>query len=211
METAFLESYQHIFEKELLQEMLEIGTLKEVKKDEQIIDVGSYVKFIPLLINGAIKVLREDNQGDELFLYFLEKGETCSVTMSCCLGHHKSKIRAIAETDTLLITFPVQKMEEWTSKYKTWRDFVFQSYHERVNELLETIDTIAFQQMDDRLISYLKEKVRVSNSASLTTTHQEIAYDLHTSRVVISRLLKKLEKLHKIKLNRNAIEVLNLD
>ena len=174
-------------------------------------DIGSYVKGMPLLVSGAIKVLREDKDGNELLLYYLEKGETCSMTMTCCMGQTKSEIRAIAETDAKLIMIPIQKMELWTSKYKTWRNFVFESYHNRLNEMLHTLDSIAFDNMDERLLAYLKEKARVNEDKTIHSTHQEIAYDLHSSRVVISRLLKKLENLGRIELHRNYIEILHLD
>ena len=164
---------------------------------------------MPLLVEGAIKVLREDHDGDELLLYFLERGETCAMTLSCCMGQTKSEIRAIAEMDTKLIMIPIRKMEEWTGKYRSWRNFVFESYHNRLMEMLEAIDSIAFMKMDERLLKYLYEKVKVNNEDTVKTTHQEIAYELHTSRVVISRLLKNLEKLGKIKLHRNNIEVLS--
>ncbi len=203
-------SYGHIFETALLDEIVQVGTYKEIPEGFKMMDIGEYVKSMPLLISGVIKVLREDNDGDELLLYYLERGETCSMTMSCCLGQKKSEIRAIAETDAKLIMIPVDKMEEWTAKYKSWRNFVFESYHNRINELLTTLDSIAFYQMDERLLKYLKEKVRVNDSNIIKNTHQEIAYDLHTSRVVISRLLKKLEQLGKIELNRNFIKILKL-
>lgn len=201
------EQFGNLFEEELLLEIDTIGVLKEIKESEMLMDIGNYVTAMPLLISGAIKVMREDEDGDELLLYFLERGSTCAMTLSCCLGHKKSEIRAVAETDTQLIMIPVQKMEEWTSKYKSWRNFVFNSYQNRLDEMLETIDSIAFLNMDERLWKYLKEKVRVNQSNTVSNTHQEIAYDLHTSRVVVSRLLKSLEKQGKIELNRNAIEV----
>lgn len=132
------------------------------------------------------------------------------MTMTCCMGQTKSEIRAIAETDTKLIMVPVQKMEEWTAKYKSWRNFVFESYHNRLNELLQTLDSIAFDNMDERLLNYLKEKARVNDEQIIHNTHQEIAYELHTSRVVVSRLLKKLENLGKIELHRNNIQIIDL-
>lgn len=165
---------------------------------------------MPLLLEGAIKIMREDKDGDELLLYFLERGDTCAMTLSCCLGQTKSEIRAVAERDTTLIMVPIEKMEEWTSKYKSWRNFVFESYHARLTEMLDTIDTIAFLNMDQRLMKYLQDKAKINQHEIVNNTHQEIAYDLHTSRVVISRLLKKLELEGKIKLQRNSIEVLNL-
>ena len=163
---------------------------------------------MPLLLSGAIKILRNDNDGDELLLYFLERGDTCAMTLTCCLGHKKSEIKAVAEVDTDLIMVPIEKMEVWTAKYKSWRQFVFESYHSRLMELLETIDNIAFLKMDERLLKYLKEKAIVNKSTTIKNTHQEIAFELHTSRVVISRLLKKLENQNKIQLQRNQIELL---
>lgn len=204
------QSYGHLFEDDLLNEIMGVGVLKEVPEGSKMMDIGDYVKSMPLLISGAIKILRENIEGDELLLYYLEKGETCSMTMTCCLGQKQSEIRAIAETDAKLIMVPVQKMEEWTSKYKSWRNFVFESYHNRINELLATLDSIAFQQMDERLAQYLREKSRVNESDIIKNTHQEIAYDLNTSRVVISRLLKKMEQMGKIELGRNYLKILNL-
>jgi len=204
------EQYGNIFEEELINEIVQVGTFKEVPEGYKLIEIGDYLRGMPLLISGVIKILREDDDGDELLLYYLEKGDTCSMTMACCIGDTKSEIRAIAETDAKLIMVPIQKMEEWTIKYKSWRTFVFNSYHVRLNELLSTLDSIAFQKMDERLIGYLKEKARVTNDDIIHSTHQDIAYDLHSSRVVISRLLKKLEEMGKIKLHRNFIKILDL-
>ncbi|MGY5353320.1 Crp/Fnr family transcriptional regulator [Wenyingzhuangia sp. IMCC45467] len=200
--------YGHLFEKELLEEIENVATLKKVPAGTKLMDIGQYIISMPLLIKGAIKILREDDDGDELLLYFLEKGDTCAMTMTCCVGNHKSEIRAITELDTVLVMIPVEKMEEWTGKYKTWRQFVFDSYHNRLMELLETIDNIAFKKMDERLLKYLKDKVAVTGSSIIKSTHQEIAYELHTSRVVISRLLKKLEKNKVLMLHRNSLELL---
>ncbi len=204
------ESYGHIFEEALVNEIVQVGTFKEIPEGFKLMEIGEYVRGMPLLVSGAIKVLREDKDGDELLLYYLEKGDTCSMTLTCCMGDSKSEIRAIAETDAKLIMVPIQKMDEWTAKYKSWRNFVFESYHNRLNELLQTLDSIAFDKMDMRLVAYLKEKARITKEDIIHNTHQEIAYDLHSSRVVISRLLKKLEQMGKIQLHRNHIEILDL-
>ena len=204
------EAYHFIFEDELLNEIHKSGQLKEFKAGEIIIDFGDYVKSMPLLLEGAIKVLREDSEGDELLLYFLERGDTCAMTLNCCMGTTKSEIRAVAERDTRLIMIPIEKMEEWTAQYKSWRNFVFESYHTRLTEMLDTIDTIAFLNMDERIMKYLQDKAKINQDEIVSSTHQQIAYDLHTSRVVVSRILKKLEIEGKIKLNRNQVEVLNL-
>lgn len=204
-------SYGGTFEPNLINEILQVGTYKEVPEGFKLMEIGSYVNGMPLLVSGAIKVLREDKEGDELLLYYLEKGETCSMTMTCCMGQTKSEIRAIAETDAKLIMIPIQYMELWTSKYKSWRNFVFESYHNRLNEMLHTMDSIAFDNLDERLLNYLKEKTRVNDTKIIHNTHQDIAYELHSSRVVISRLLKKLENKGQIILHRNSIEVIQLD
>lgn len=204
------DAYSFIFEEELLEEISEVGILKKFKENERIIEIGDQVKSMPLLLSGAIKILREDDDGDELLLYFLERGDTCAMTLSCCLGNTKSEIRAVAEIDTTLIMIPIEKMEEWISKYKSWRNFVFESYHSRLSEMLDTIDTIAFLNMDERLLKYLRDKAKINQNELVQITHQQIAYDLHTSRVVISRLLKKLELKGTIALNRNSIKVIDL-
>ena len=203
-------NYGHLFEDALLNEINQVGTFKEVPEGFKMMEIGDYVKAMPLLVSGVIKILRKDTDGDELLLYFLEKGDTCAMTLTCCVAQTKSKIRAIAETDSKLIMIPIKKMEEWSEKYKSWRHFVFESYNNRLNEMLETIDSIAFLKMDERLIKYLVEKVRISKNNTIHKTHQEIAYELHTSRVVISRLLKKLETLGKIELNRSYILIKNI-
>lgn len=210
MHEEIKEAYGFLFEKELLEEISEVGTLKRVKAGDTIIEIGDYVTGMPLLIDGAIKILREDDKGDELLLYFLERGDTCAMTLSCCLGQKKSEIRAVAETDTIFVMIPIAKMEEWTSKYKTWRNFVFQAYHARLSEMLDTIDAIAFLNMDQRLMKYLRDRAKIKGEVEIQSTHQQIAYDLHTSRVVISRLLKKLEMEGKISLQRNQIKVIDL-
>ncbi len=204
------EAYGFIFEEELIREIEKAGILKKVKEGDIIMDINDYVSMMPLLLEGAIKILREDQEGNELLLYFLERGDTCALTLSCCLGQTRSEIRAVAERDTELIMIPINKMEEWTATYKSWRNFVFESYHVRLTEMLETIDTLAFMNMDQRLLRYLKDKAKINQSEELQVTHQQIAYDLNTSRVVISRLLKKLELDKKIVLNRNHIVVLDL-
>jgi CRP/FNR family transcriptional regulator len=204
------DNYGHLFEDELLEEISRVGTFKEVPEGYKLMEIGQYIKSMPLLIDGAIKIMRDDDDGDELLLYFLERGDTCAMTLSCCLGDTKSEIRAIAELDTKLIMIPVEKMEEWTAKYKSWRNFVFESYHNRLMEMFETIDSIAFLKMDERLLKYLLDKVKITNSETIRATHQEIAHELHTSRVVVSRLLKTLENQGRIELFRNNIKVISI-
>lgn len=203
-------NFGYLFESDLINEISKIGVSKSFSADTTIIEIDDYIKSMPLLLSGAIKILREDENGDELVLYYLEKGDTCAITLSCCMGQTKSKIRAVAETDVSLIMLPKEKMTDWLSNFKSWQSFILQSYHNRVEELLQAVDTIAFLKMDERLFKYLKDKAMVNSNDELTTTHKQISDDLHTSRVVVSRLLKKLENEGKIKLFRNSIKVLEL-
>lgn len=201
-------SYGDVFEPELLEEIAQISKYVEFKEGDVLIDYQQYVKSMPLLLSGAIKVMREDYDSGELLLYYLERGDTCAITMTCCLGEKQSEIRAIGELPGALLMIPIQKMSEWIGKYKSWMSFVFESYNNRFNELLNAIDTIAFMDMNDRLLNYLFEKSKIEKSTIIYKTHQEIAKELNTSRVVVSRLLKALEKNERIKLNRNSIEIL---
>lgn len=202
------EKYNHILDKNLISEIFEIGEFKTFSKDDIIIDINQPLHHIPLLLSGTIKILREDNDGNELLIYFLEAGETCTMSLTCCLGTTKSKIRAVAEIDSSLIMIPVQYMQKWFNNNESWRSFILEAYQTRFDEMLETIDSLAFMKMDERLYKHLYNKTILHGSKTIIVKHQDIAVDLHTSRVVISRLLKQLENQNKIKLSRNKIEVI---
>lgn len=210
MNSKLIQSYSYLFEPELIQEIESSGIEKSYQANSTIIDIDNYIVSIPLVLEGAIKIMREDEGGNDLVLYYIERGDTCAMTLSCCMGRTKSKIKAVAETDVTLLMLPKQKMTQWLSKYNTWQEFILQSYHSRLQEFIEALDTIAFLNMDMRLLKYLRDKAMVNNNDIINTTHKEIADDLHTSRVVVSRLLKGLEKENKIELNRNQIKVIEL-
>ncbi|MEY2921513.1 MAG: hypothetical protein RL108_122 [Bacteroidota bacterium] len=199
--------YGSLLEEALLNEIEQVATVKEFSEGDVIIDFGDKILKMPLLLSGAIKILREDFDEGELLLYFIEKGDTCSMSMTCCIGDTKSEIKAVAETNGKVVMIPVMYMEMWLGKYKSWRNYVFNSYNNRLKEMLNAIDSLAFMNMDERLLNYLLEKSKINGSREINTTHQDIAYDLNTSRVVISRLLKALEKEGKIKLHRAHIEI----
>ncbi|MCX2679742.1 Crp/Fnr family transcriptional regulator [Galbibacter sp. EGI 63066] len=203
------EKLNYLLDDTIIEELLRIGRVKSFYKDDIIMDIGQKLGFIPLLLEGSIKVLREDGNGHEILLYFLEEGDTCAMSLTSCLNHSKSKIRAIAADDVKLFMIPSEKMEEWFHTNKSWRSFILESYQVRFDEMIETIDALAFLKMDERLEKYLTDKVKLNGNWTLNITHQEIADDLNTSRVVVSRLLKKLENNQLIKLHRNKIEVLN--
>ena len=208
MKDLIKQTYGFIFEDALIDEIAHVSLIREFEPGDVLIDFGDYIKKMPLLIDGAIKILREDFDEGELLLYFIEKGDTCAMTMACCLGETQSEIRAVAETKGTVIMIPIAKMEEWIGKYKSWRNFVFNSYNNRLKEMLSAIDNLAFMNMEERLMNYLYDKSKVNNSLFVSNTHQEIAYDLHTSRVVVSRLLKALENEGKIRLHRASIELI---
>lgn len=202
-----LQKFAKTLDKELITEISEKGIFKSFKKDDIIIDIYQTLKFIPLLLTGDIKIIREDNDGNELLIYFLEAGDTCTMSLTCCLGTSKSKIRAVAEKDSTLVMIPVEYMQKWFHNNESWRNFILQSYQIRFDEMLEAIDSLAFMKMDERLYKYLKNMSVVDGTKTISIKHQEIAEDLNTSRVVISRLLKKLENENKIELGRNKIVI----
>ena len=201
-------NYPQIAERQLQEEIADVGSIMQFKAGELIMDFGAYVKLIPLIIEGSIKVSREDEEGNELFLYYLQPGETCSMSFTCCLMDKKSEIRTVAEENTTLIGIPTRYMDEWMTRYASWKNFVMTSYDRRMLELVYTIDSIAFKKMDERLLDYLDRKAEANNDRTLNATHQEIAYDLNASREAVSRLLKQLEKEGVVALGRNRIELL---
>jgi CRP/FNR family transcriptional regulator len=201
------DNFSFLFEKELLEKMIDVGKVIQVKKDDFLMDIGQEMTFMPLIISGSIKVFRTDD-GDDYMLYFIEGGDTCAMTLNCCMRGAKSEIKAIAETDTELLLIPIHKLEDWLH-FKSWRTFVFGSFNNRFTEMLEAVDSLAFMNMNERVLKYLKDKVIANKDESLSITHNIISLELNTSRVVISRILKKLELDGEIQLLRNKIIVLN--
>ena len=205
------ERFHSIFEPQLINEICGKGKMRSFKPDEVIVDIGTLITQMPLVISGSIKILTEDDKGDELLLYFLELGETCAVTLNCCTRKTKSTVRAVTETAAEILFVPVEMMEEWMIKYKSWRTYVLDSYNERLNEMVHAIDTIVFKSLEERLRGYLKDKAWMSKSAILHISHQDIANDLHVSRVATSRIMKKLEAENFIRQQRNKIVVVEYD
>ncbi len=196
------------FEEKLLDEIMAAGRARRVKEGQAIISPGSRAEEIPFVIQGSLKVMRQDEKGNEIILYYLEGGDTCAMSITCCLENKLSEFMAIAEEDSLLWLIPVRSMDAWVSKYPSFRRFIFASYQARFDEMLHAIDSIAFMKMDERLYKYLLDKKQASGSYVIHKTHQQIARELNTSRVVVSRLLKKLEQQGMIEQHRNRIEVL---
>ena len=199
----------YLLETELIVEMGEVGRIRETTTDEIIMNVGDELKMIPIVLSGSIKVSRENDEGNELLLYYIEGGDTCAMTLQCCVHKIDSHIKATSMEPSLLMMFPVAKMEEWMDKYKSWREYILQNYHTRLTELMETIDAMAFMRLDERLLKYLTDQAKLLGTVELNHTHQQIADDLHSSRVVISRLLKQLENKGIIEIHRNKLILKN--
>lgn len=202
------QQFGYLFDEGLMEKISEVGIIKEFRKDDIIIDIGQDLNYIPLLLEGNIKIIREDDSGHEILLYVLEHGDTCAMSLICCMKKSKSKIRASADKNSKVILIPVHYMAEWFNQNENWRNFILQSYQIRFNEMLETIDTLAFMKMDERIYKYLIDQVKLNANNVLNITHQKISEDLNTSRVVVSRLLKQLEDEKKIKTGRHKIKVL---
>jgi CRP/FNR family transcriptional regulator len=185
------------------------GKIFEVPQGRKILDYGSFIKTVPLVLSGSIKVVRENSQGNELFLYYLTPGDTCTNAFSCCMMNKRSTVRTIAEEDTTYVGIPVRQADEWINEYVVWKNYVLKSFESRIDEMIYTIDSIAFMQLDERLLEHLYKVSRAANSNIIQVTHQEIADDLNASREAISRLLKKLEMRGQISLGRNKITILD--
>lgn len=192
-------------EDELYKEIEAHGIVKEIKRGDTILKVGQTIRSTILIVDGLIKLYREDKDGKEFFIYHLNAGQACSLSMVCAARHETSEILAKALTDATVLAIPLEQMEQWMSKYKSWYQFVITSYRNRFEELLKTVDAIAFTNMDERLEYYLEKQV-ASAGTHLKITHQEIANDLNSSREVISRLLKKMEAKGWLIIHRNSIE-----
>ena len=196
------------FEPKLVAEILQIGRLKKVEESDIIISPEEQGSEIPFVLDGLLRVMRQDSAGKEVFLYFLEGGETCAMSITCCLEGTQSSFKVQAETDGHLWMIPMNYLDTWVTKYVSFRKFVFGSYQTRFDELLSTIDSVVFTNMDERLYKYLLDAKQATGSFEIHKTQQEIADQLNSSRVVISRLLKKLENAGKIEQHRNLIEIL---
>ena len=196
-------------EPKLKNEILDIGSIAEVSPGDVLIQTGQHIRSTMLLLDGRIKISREDDEGNEYLMYYLEPGNACAFSLMCAMNNERSKITAVAETDSTLISIPFEYTGKWMHDFKTWDEFVLRTYRSRFDELLMTLDHIAFRSMDDRLLFYLERKMEGEGS-EIHISHQQIARDLNSAREVISRLLKKLEQRGVLKLERNVIRIIDI-
>lgn len=202
------DKFGYLFEEELLKAIAANARLRTAESGTVLIEIGQTFPGIPLLLEGSLKVFREDNLGNELLLYYIESGDTCAMSLTFDPKQLKSTIRAVVEEAATFVIIPVSLLDQWMVEFPSWRSFVIDSFNMRLTELLDTVDSLAFRKLDERLISYLSDKVKITGSPQLHLTHFEIAEELNSSRVVISRLLKQLESQKRLILHRNMLEML---
>lgn len=200
--------FPSLLDTDLIQGIKEHAEYREVDEGDLLMDIGTTIQSIPMILTGSVKVMREDEDGNELLLYYVQPGETCAMSLTCCMAFKRSEIRAIAQEPVSMLSIPVEFMDEWM-KFRDWRSFVMNTYRMRFEELLEALDSIAFHRMDERVLKYLQEKGNSLNTAEIHMSHQEIAVDLNSSREVISRILKQMERKNLVKLGRNKIQLLD--
>lgn len=198
------------FEPELTKKIQQVGVVRKFKADEFLMKTGQSIRSAVLVTKGIIKVFREDDEANEIFMYNLHPGEACAISMTCAARQIASQIMAKALIDTEVIAIPAELMDEWGSKYKTWYQFVLETYRSRFEELLDTLDQIAFRNLDERLLWYLKQHQKSLKTNVLKASFTEIAHELNSSREVISRLIKKLAEKGHIKMLKNQIEIIDL-
>ncbi|MBY0477353.1 MAG: Crp/Fnr family transcriptional regulator [Chitinophagaceae bacterium] len=199
-----------LFEDQLVHEIEEQGEFRTFPADEILMRKGQFIRSTMLVLNGLIKVYREDDDGNEFLMYYLKPGEACALSLVCAAKHEASPIMAKTVIETEVMMVPVDTMSEWMGKFKSWYQFVIETYRNRFDELLITLDNVAFRSMDERLEFYLRRARDAQQTTLLNISHQEIAQELNTSREVVSRLLKKMEQKGRVELHRNAIELKNL-
>ena len=202
------ESIKDLFEPELMEEILAVGKKKTAKEGEVIISIGQRLLFMPIVLQGTVKVSIMQPDGRELLMYYLNANQGCAMSFTCCMQEAKSEIMAVAEEDVEMWMIPVEYMDSWKHKYPSWKSFVMRTMQNCFFEMLRALDMVVFNGLDVRLSNYLREKSKISGKTVLNVSHEEIANDLASSRVVISRLLKKLENDGKVLLYRNQIKLL---
>lgn len=195
---------------ELIDELAKNSQYLELDAKVELLNSGSYIKVIPLVLSGSVKVFRTDDSGREIFLYYIRGGESCAITLSSCLKMEKSTIRAVVQEPTTLLAIPTEVVYDVNKRYPSWHHFVFDTFSQRFDEVLTVLENVVFHHMDERVAKYLIDKALSLNTKVLIISHQEIANDLATSREVISRLLKQFEKKGLLELSRGKIAIKDL-
>lgn len=204
-----LSTFYPSFDQDLQETIATAGSIKTYNAGASLMRPGQYFQYTILIAKGRVKLYREGDDGNEFFMYFLEPGNACALSMICATKHEKSQMLAEAIEETEVIAIPLELMDSLMKHHRSWYYFVLDSYRNRFEELLQVVDHIAFKKMDERLESYLLNQAEKLSVNELLLTHQQIANDLNSSREVISRLLKNMERRGKVVLHRNTIELLS--
>lgn len=206
-----LKKYFPELEPELLELMAEVGQVVEIRQGDPLVQPGHQFRYMIFVLEGNVKIFREEQDGEdgEFYMYSLTSGTTCALSLTCSNRMEQSAVKGVTMEDGIILLIPLENMERWLPKYKSWARFVVNTLRERIEEILETFDQVAFRNLDERLEFYLKRLKRDTGSSVLEVSHQQIATDLNTSREVISRLLKKMEQRGKITMQRHLIELLD--
>ena len=192
-----------------LKEMLyENSIVKDFKAGDIILNENAHIRAIPIVSKGSIRVMRTDEEEKEILLYYIKAGESCIMSFLGGMHHERSKVKAVAEEDTEILFLPVEKVTRFIKEYPEWLDYIFRLYHKRFEELLEVVNAVAFKKMDERLLNFIKKKCEHAKSKTLNVTHEQLANELGTARVVVSRLLKQMEEEGLVKLGRNKIKLI---
>lgn len=199
---------QFISSKDLIEKLASFGFVKSFNQDDVIVNENAYIKAIPIVTQGSIRVMRTDDEGREILLYYIKAGESCIMSFLGGLHHDTSKIKAIAEEDTQILFIPIDKVSDLIKEFPEWLDYIFKLYHKRFEELLEVVNAVAFKKLDDRLLDFIKRKAALNNANTITITHEQLATEMGTARVVVSRLLKQMEDNSLVKLGRNKITIM---
>lgn len=190
------------------EKLYQFGIAKTFQEGDIILNENAYIKAIPLVTRGSIRVMRTEEDGREILLYYIKAGESCIMSFLGGIHHDTSKVKAIAEEETEILFIPIDKVTELIKEFPEWLDYIFRLYHKRFEELLEVVNAVAFKKMDERLLNFIKKKCELTNSHTLYVTHEQLANELGTARVVVSRLLKQMEDENIVKLGRNKISLM---
>lgn len=193
---------------ELISRLKQYSTAKVYKAGDLILDENSAIRAIPIVTKGTLKVMRTEEDGREILLYYIKAGESCIMSFLGGMHDEKSKVKAEVEEDAEILFLPMEKVSLFIKEYPEWLDYIFRLYHKRFEELLEIVNAIAFKKVDERLLTLLHKKEELTGSKILNITHEQLANELGTARVVVSRLLKQLEENGSLQLGRNRITLM---
>ena len=203
-----MERQENLFRSLLNEQVYQTGQIKSFPAGSVILNINAYIKSIPIVLSGSIKVIKTNEEGLEILLYYIKPGESCIMSFLAGIHHDISKVKAIVEEDAEILLIPVDKAGKWITEFPEWTDFIFNLYQKRFEELLEVVNAIAFQKLDSRLLQLLKQKSELFQSKRISVTHQQLADELATSREAVSRVLKQMEKSKLISLSRNMISLI---